>query len=174
MKRFFVPPVPPSGLRWHFPTLLSSPFQTWHDNCCFLFSLSIKYKYSDIGADEWHVTGWYMDGIAFSMTAVKSAACWHNKPQRTTITNQSQAFPCFNLLPKRHNWPLPWPAIIPLMNQRHWSRSRERQALGTASPIFSYFLLSLSLYCSVYFFSPLPSPAFICRAGLDGKSSGEV
>lgn len=99
------------------------------------------------------------DWLFFSTAAVKCAACWHSKPQKTTITNQSPVFPCFHLLPKHRNRPLPCPAIIPLMNQRHWSRCRERQALGTASPFFS---LSLSHYCSgfplsLFFFRPLSS-----------------
>lgn len=143
MKWFFVPPVPPSGLKWHFFPLLSSPFQTCHGSCWVVFSCSIKENWRYSGADESHVTGWYMDGIAFSMTTVKWAFCWHSKAQRMMITNQSPALPRFHLLPKCHDRPLPYPAIIPLRNQGHWSRSRERKALGTASSIFSLH----SLYC---------------------------
>lgn len=82
-----------------------------------------------------------------------------NHRARTAITNQSPALPLFLPLPKRHTWPLPWPAIIPLMNQRHWSRSRERQGLMSTwhcLPIFSFYSLSLSLPPAVCtFFSPL-------------------
>lgn len=84
-----------------------------------------------------------------------------NHRARTTITNQSPALPLFLPLPKCHTWPLPWPAIIPRMNQRHWNRSTERQGLMSTwhcLPIFSFYSLSLSLppSCGLsIFLSPL-------------------
>lgn len=131
-RRVFVPLVPPSGLRWHIPSLLYTPFQTCHDNCCLLFPIYKEKTSREVGADGSHVTGSCMDGIAFSMTTVKWAACWHSKRQRTTNTNQSSLLPCFHPVSQCYNRPLPWHAIIPVMNQGHWSNWRERQELGSA------------------------------------------
>lgn len=95
----FVTPVPPSGLRRNIPSLLPTSFQTWQLLLC-LFSLYKEKTSREVGADGSHVTGLCMDGITFSMTTVKWAACWHGKRQRTTNTNQSSPLTCFHTLPK--------------------------------------------------------------------------
>lgn len=153
VKKFFVPPVPPSGLRWHFPPpLLSSPFQTWHDNCCFAFSISIK-KNSKRHR-SWCIAGRCRDGIAFSMTTVKWAACWHSKPQSKErllqIIPQPSLFSssCQNAIPG----PCPGqPSYLLWIKDTgaEVGRDNELWALGSASPFF------LSLLQSLHFLFPL-------------------
>lgn len=152
-RRVFVPTVPPCGLRRSF-SLLPTSFQTWQLLFC-LFSLYKEKTSRELRADGSHVTGLCMDGIAFSMTTVKWAACWHSKRQRTTNTNQSSSLTCFHPLPKNAiTGPYPWHAIIPVMNQGHL-RKREREELGSTSffpPLFCryYFCFNAILHLNVW------------------------
>lgn len=135
-----------------FP-LLSSPFQTWHDNCCYAFSLSIK-KNSKRHR-SWCIAGRCRDGIAFSMTTVKWAACWHSKPQSKErllqIIPQPSLFSssCQNAIPG----PCPGQSSYLLWIKdtgAEVGRDKELWPLGSASPFFPFSLLQ-----SLHFLSPL-------------------
>lgn len=150
------PQVAHSGIVSPLP---SSPFQTWHDNCCFASSLSVESNSRDVGAGVSHVTGWSL----FRWPLLNGPhADTVNPTARTTITNQSPARPLLLLLPRHHTCRSPWPAVAPLMNQRHRSTNRPRQGLMSTSLrlpccLFSLCLsLSLSVSCSLYIcLSPL-------------------
>lgn len=156
-----------------FPPLIpSSPPQTWHDNCCFAFSLPIKKNPRDIGADVSHVTGWYTGGIAFSMTAVKRAACWHSKPHRKDG---------YKLVPGPPS--LPSPAKMPYLaialashhtpyESKTLERERERQGLTSTwhcLPIFSSLSVHFSLFLPCFLPAWMINPCAIFKAPLEQK-----
>lgn len=144
----FVTPVPPSGLRRNFPSLLPTSFQTWQLLLC-LFSLYKEKTSREAGADGSHVTGLCMDGITFSMTTVKWAACWHGKRQRTTNTNQSSPLTCFHPLPKNAITG-PYPGVP---SSLLWIKDTGARGKGKNLALHSVFFFFLSsLCCRKYLF----------------------
>lgn len=172
MKRFFVPPVPPSGLRWHF---LHSPFFTFSNlTGQLLLPLFSFYKEKLKRHRSWWMArdrliyGCYCF-FRWPLLKVLPADTINHKGRQLQISPQPSlvSTSCQNAI----TGPYPGQPSFPLWIKDTGAEVGKDKHLALP-PLFSRFTLSL-LQC-VLFFPPLPSPAFICQAGLDGKSSGEV
>lgn len=88
-----------------------------------------------------------MHGIAFSMTTVKWAACWHSKRQRTTNTNHSSPLTCFHPLPK-NAITTPYPGVPSSLLWIKDTGARGKDKNLAQHPIFlSSLFFFLMLYC---------------------------
>lgn len=117
-----------------------------------------------------------MEGIAFSMTTVKWADCWHSKPYRT-ITNQFPALPRSTLCQNAIAGPELGQSSFPIWIKDTGGEVGKEKHLALPPHLSSRSLgvcVSLSLLQSVLFFFSHPSPAFICLLVLDAKSSCKV